>query len=890
MVVRASRHAILIATIVACAGVLVWSFSGHSSIEPVNLPVDSSTNGVASGVGNARTTPNAEVRDDGERTAREGMDPDRTVMFIAGRVFDADKDPLANAIVGDVRAETPRTTDDGGRFELVVPKEQSDVTLLVLANGHAPSLLRHDLTAAGGAGRAEEIDVHLQRGGRIRGRVDRLGRPIAGATVTLMPFATSSWPATVDAGRLWPPIVTGADGTYVFEHLVPGPYRVEAVAAETQRRKTSVLRVMDGEEVIADPIVLEQGFSIRGRVIGPDDEPVLGAAVEFRCSEPRFFATVTSLEDGSFAIDALPPGPLGVRAFRDGFLEVQHERIDPQVKTDLVLRLASGLSIKGRVVDARSGEPVESFAVYARALGTIAPEKNGTLSQQLTRTMRTLRESLATVDPAERERQSRLLTELEARQLRVAELSESRPRVAPSELGEPTTHAGGRFLLEGLQEGIYAVCVASPEHAYAEIEPVELQRTRPAPVVRVEVVPGLRLAGMLTTAHDPQGIEGATIELRRVFEPPRDELDRRRSLYPWVFAKSGPLGVVEQRVRTQQGGRFEFLQCRPGRVALSVRDDRLADHETAPFTVSASRDDLHVIAGERAVLTGRVIDTAHGEEIEVVVLGGHGVLRTVHAKRDGTYRVEGLQPGPYLVRAYPGRTRVHVNRLFGSLFPLHAGGVDEDAIPQRDVELRSGETRTFDVAVARYGTGSLRVEIRVNGVAVRGARAVLRPLPGEAKGSGGLASYGYADSAGMAPIADVPEGKYTLHVYGMGWHELHREVVSIERGRTLSRRFDLTGAGVRGSVRAPDANSEDLRGTLWILPGATEGPDDVYVYRREARVHRVPIRKGVFEQDGLTCGPALVIVQLDGRERVVRTATLRAGQTLDLELDAPVKR
>ena len=23
------------------------------------------------------------------------------------------------------------------------------------------------------------------------------------------------------------------------------------------------------------------------RVIGPDDEPVLGAAVEFRCSEPR---------------------------------------------------------------------------------------------------------------------------------------------------------------------------------------------------------------------------------------------------------------------------------------------------------------------------------------------------------------------------------------------------------------------------------------------------------------------------------------------------------------------------------------------------------------------------------------------------------------------------
>ena len=47
-----------------------------------------------------------------------------------------------------------------------------------------------------------------------------------------------------------------------------------------------------------------------------------------------------------------------------------------------------------------------------------------------------------------------------------------------------------------------------------------------------------------------------------------------------------------------------------------------------------------------------------------------------------------------------------------------------------------------------------------------------------------------------------------------------------------------------------------------------------------------PVRNGVFRDDGLTPGPALLIVEIRGRRPVTTKVEIPSGATLELELTA----
>ncbi len=88
--------------------------------------------------------------------------------------------------------------------------------------------------------------------------------------------------------------VTDADGNFRFENLAPGQYQCQ-VSSPAYVPAASTLEVSDGLNYME--FVLEKGASVRGRVLGPDSEPLAGIIVR----SGRDNATVSG-EDGSYLL------------------------------------------------------------------------------------------------------------------------------------------------------------------------------------------------------------------------------------------------------------------------------------------------------------------------------------------------------------------------------------------------------------------------------------------------------------------------------------------------------------------------------------------------------------------------------------------------------------
>lgn len=847
----------------------------------------------APGIETPRSSPDSGDAKTGPDLARRSLvasDSGHASVRVRGRVLDPDGDPVGRALVGDAASDRPGVTAQDGRFEVFAEGGRTSITLLVLAAGHAPFLSRHGIEPT--AQTCDAGDIQILRGGEIRGKVtDQMGNGLQGALATLRPRSGNAWPPSLDLTKLLPPVSTAADGSYSFANLTPGRYRVTASAPGMQDKRSPTMTVNDGVVLEVDPLVLQVGYDLTGLVLGPDHAPVAGASVRIRNgrNQTRYDGQAETKGDGRFEFSSVPPGPLRVEVTKSGFLTYSRSDVDPTPDEELVLRLEGGLRLMGTVVDSRTSRPVEKFAASIRRVGRLDPPVNGSMAQQLQRRVESLRAAAVAPDPEVRARQVRIATELETRLRRVRQKGTSRPIAVPTDVGPVMERPEGRFSFGGLDEGLYSVGIASLEHAFAQVGPVDVRRGMPAPALRVELVEGHTLSGLVVSKHDGTAIANAKVELVRVLEAPREEQERQSSLYPWVFARSGPQGVTVMTTRTDDEGRFEFRNAAPGRCLLSIRHAAIADHDTEAFQVQAGRQTMRVTVGARASLTGRVLNIPPGQEgkVEVVVLGGHGTMRTEKPRADGMYRFDGLHPGSYIVRAFPEGSRTHVNRLFGSIFPLHAGAVDHEKIPQRDVVLAEGATRTFDVAVDLPPTGVVQGTVSVNGQPGRGGRAILRPLPGEAPGSGGLSLRGNYDDLGQFTIRDVPAGKYTLTLSGTTRQELYRKPITVSAGATATVQVDLAAGGLRGRVTAPDAApTEGLRGYLWVLPGATEAPVDLYAYRRSNRTHRIRVRNAVFEDQGLTPGPAVLVVDIPGRNRVVTKTVIPTRDLRELELVA----
>lgn len=192
---------------------------------------------------------------------------------------------------------------------------------------------------------APDIKGTLQLEGRV---LDADEAPVDGATVVL-----STHPRTT--------VKSGADGIFVFEELVAGPYVVVARQAE-QGLTAGPVKVQLHEET--EPVILKMVPGATLRVKVRDQEgggPIEGAQVEVRSLG---ISSSTSDAAGEVDFRGLGSGSYRVVVVADGYAQGRaHVNIPPQAReSEVTVRLARGVSVSGRVVTEK-GEPVAEARV-----------------------------------------------------------------------------------------------------------------------------------------------------------------------------------------------------------------------------------------------------------------------------------------------------------------------------------------------------------------------------------------------------------------------------------------------------------------------------------------------------------------------------------------------
>jgi len=180
----------------------------------------------------------------------------------------------------------------------------------------------------------------------------------------------------------WKSAAAGQDGTFEVKNMAPGRWRVSIYSMQDQRRR------IEEQIDIAPQSVTEKVFEfpagrIVGMVVDANEAAVANAKVSARRSraaddedgyQPRTW-TVTSQEDGSFAIEDLFPDSYGVSASKEelGIALVENIQVPRNADSELVtLRLGAvqGGTLVSVVLNLTNGEPVpEAWCHLATSSG-----------------------------------------------------------------------------------------------------------------------------------------------------------------------------------------------------------------------------------------------------------------------------------------------------------------------------------------------------------------------------------------------------------------------------------------------------------------------------------------------------------------------------------------
>ncbi|HEX7155287.1 MAG TPA: carboxypeptidase-like regulatory domain-containing protein [Thermoanaerobaculia bacterium] len=229
---------------------------------------------------------------------------------------------------------------DDGSFVL----EDAPVTttqLVVNAPGYVPGRIT-GLTLE--EGKSVTVEVALERGVKIAGRVTAAGRAVAGVSVSSLP-AGPMMRGPREQNRS---TVTDDNGDYVLDGVATGAFRLEfhksgyvtlVKAIETTAGKDQRL---DAE--------LERGRELNGRVIDTTGQPVSGAMVyvDSRSMSSRGNVATTDAE-GTFRLEGLAEGTYAVKAEKSGYLQGKVEDVEAAPGRSVTITLNRGGSISGRV-------------------------------------------------------------------------------------------------------------------------------------------------------------------------------------------------------------------------------------------------------------------------------------------------------------------------------------------------------------------------------------------------------------------------------------------------------------------------------------------------------------------------------------------------------------
>ena len=273
-----------------------------------------------------------------EVVLRQGSTVEGTVFTpsgapAAGAEVILSDDGLTTGLMG--RAKTRAGGDGGYRLTGIAEGQH---TLLADHPGFRPA--RRALQVQAGANR---LDLRLEQGAEVSGRiVDRDG-PVAGAGVRLLPQDSGAafFPA---------PQISLSDGTFRFPAVADGRYRLEVEKAGASMSPPSQDLQIAGQPVTGLEIRLERGGAVAGRLRGLGVPDLSRALV--RATSPDLPGQRGQVgPDGTYRIEGLAPGAWTVVATLEGGRQAGGIVTlgKGQAEAILDLDLGGGLALSGRV-------------------------------------------------------------------------------------------------------------------------------------------------------------------------------------------------------------------------------------------------------------------------------------------------------------------------------------------------------------------------------------------------------------------------------------------------------------------------------------------------------------------------------------------------------------
>ena len=249
---------------------------------------------------------------------------------VRGRVLDADGRPVAGARVHagyrgkpeDVFAVFAKSwqkhapTDSRGTYRLTGLPPFTDYCLLATVEGKLAFTCVEGISLE--SGERKTVDLQLSRGGAIRGQVrSSANSRLTDITVRVSAAAISEgWTFPALHGFVHPVLSVDPSGKFEILNVSPHAYRIHVTSERQGEVELDDVEVEEGSERRLD-IVLEEGFSVSGRVVDAAAKPVEGATVTVSGGvETR---NATSDEKGLFTVSGLPRRRGAIEVQRFGF-------------------------------------------------------------------------------------------------------------------------------------------------------------------------------------------------------------------------------------------------------------------------------------------------------------------------------------------------------------------------------------------------------------------------------------------------------------------------------------------------------------------------------------------------------------------------------------------
>lgn len=755
---------------------------------------------------------------------------------VTGRVLGPGNQPLPDVVLEAVPAAALAArpfapsepvadrgaSDPAGAFRLSGLQLSSRYELRARKAGYLPAAVQ--LSTASARGRAPAVDLRLQPGRAATGKIAGPdGRPLAGALVILRPSRREGFPPP-DTHAEAPlaaddPAAARSDheGRFRVAQCPATEIDVEVRLAGHAPARRAGFRVGPGTAPVdLGTVVLQPGARLAGRVVSDRGRGIAGAEIFLfdRLPPPDALERAllgrkpdaTAGADGSFALADLPAGSpqqLAVRA--RGFLPATVRGVRPPAAAalarPLLIRLATGAQLTGRVVDERN-QPVPGARVGLRSEATLEEDPyHRPLGQEVFRvafadadgrfTLRNAPQGKAVLNASAegfvpvQDIAVELPPPVSAPPLvvrlrsgavvwgRISTQTGEAVAGARVRTGLPLalTDAEGFYRLSGVADGERQVEVRHP--SYRRL--ARTLRVDPGGEHRLdfELPAGVAVEGrVVDAAGNP--VAGADVQL--IPEDPE---------------------LSEARSRSDADGRFHLEPVAAGVYRLqATAPDEARGAAPQPVVVAEQPvSGLEVVLARGAVLSGRVLGLVPEELalVSVEAQGEDGRRRQARLDAGGGYRIRALAPGAWLVRAtlWQGQKEARARVVVGPA----------DRELTRDLELGGKLTLSGVVLFAEEPLPNATLTVRGRRLAIE--RTVVTSFDGGFR------------------LEDLEPDAYWLGISQPDQLIAHNQWLEMTGDREITIR--LAGAAVSGMVRDAQGG-EPIPGAL-IQLRPTVGPE-----------------------------------------------------------------